>query len=1122
MNALFQPLEETDGFKELKSFVKNKKGSVNVTGCLESQKINLAAAMADGSGSLIICENELKARQAFEDMKLYDGDALLYPARDMVFYKAATQANPIAIGRMKAIRALIEQEKVTIITDAGGCMDFLLPFEVLKKSVISLAAGDETDMEGLIKNLADIGYERCAAVELPGQFSVRGGIVDIYDFTRDDPYRIEFWGDEVDSIRSFESVSQRSIEELDSIEIYPATEELGAERDDFYGKLNSSFIDYMPEDTIFFVDDPVRIKESAKAIYDEFINAVEGRLEAGTMQKNEVDRLMEPDKIFAGLKKKSCVVLSSINGTGDTSFKFSGGMDLAVRSVMSYNNRFDMLVKDLKSWKKAKYSVVLVCASRTRGRRMAQDLIDEGMNAFFSETADVDLKPAEIMVLYGNAAKGFEYPLEKFVLVTESDIFGQKKNKKKHEKKYDGKSIAGFSELSIGDYVVHEFHGLGIFRGIENINRDGTSKDYIKLEYAGGDVLYVQASQVSTLQKYGSSESHNSLKLNSLSSPEWKKTKSRVKRAVKDIAEELVKLYSERQNAKGYVYGEDTVWQKEFEEMFPFEETNDQLTAIEEIKHDMETPGIMDRIVCGDVGYGKTEIAIRAAFKAVQESKQVVVLVPTTILAQQHYLTFKQRMKDFPVKIDMLCRFRTQAQQKKTIAELKKGYVDIVIGTHRVLSKDVEYKDLGLLIVDEEQRFGVTHKEKIKQLKSKVDVLTLTATPIPRTLHMGLIGIRDMSVLEEPPASRQPIQTYVMQYEPEIVREAISRELARGGQVYYVFNRVVGIQEMAYRISQMIPEATVEYAHGQMKERELEGVMYRFINKEIDVLVSTTIIETGMDISNVNTMIIHDADRFGLSQLYQLRGRIGRADRTAYAFLMYRKDKLLKEEAEKRLSSIREFTQLGSGMKIAMRDLEIRGAGNLLGAQQSGHMVDVGYDLYCKMLSEAVREAKGDERDISSFETVIDIDTNAYISENYISNESQRLEMYKKIGLIETESDKDDILEELIDRFGSPGVSVQNLLRVALLKARAHRLYLTEVKQIAKEIKLTFYEEARINTQGFPELLEKYGGRLTLYPKKTPYMIYAMPIINKRKPNALEETEKLLDDFEALIGTESK
>lgn len=1117
MNVLFQPLEEVDGFKELRSLAGKKSGLIRVTGCIDSQKVNLAAALVPkGFSSLAVCENDLKAREMFEDWQLYDGNVLLYPARDMVFYKAAVRANPIARDRMKVIRALYEQKNVSIVTCTGGCMDFLLPFDVLKNNIITLETGKEADLQELSERLAYTGYERCAQVEMPGQFAVRGGIIDIYDLTQEYPYRIEFWGDEIDSIRSFDSESQRSIEELDFVEIFPATEEIGSDQEDFCKKLTVSFTDYLPDETVFFIDDPARVTENAKALSAEFYNAVTGRIEAGQMSADEAERMMKPEDMYAKFAKRCTFVLASINSSGDIPLKYIKTEDMTVRSVMSYNNQHEMLVKDLKSWKKSKYRVILLCASRTRGKRLAGDLLEEGLNVFFSEDKDRELHPAETMVLYGNARKGFEYPIEKFVLITESDMFGHKKKKRRNEKRYDGKSIAGFSQLSIGDYVVHEFHGLGIYKGIEKIVRDGTSKDYIKIEYAKGDVLYVQASQISTLQKYGSSKSHSSLKLNSLTNNEWKKTKSRVRSAVKDIAAELVKLYSERQNSKGYIYGPDTVWQTEFEEMFPFEETSDQLSAIEEIKHDMETPGIMDRILCGDVGYGKTEVAIRAAFKAVQESKQVVVLVPTTILAQQHYITFQQRMKDFPVRVDLLCRFRTPAQQKKTIADLKKGMVDIVIGTHRVLSKDVEYKDLGLLIVDEEQRFGVAHKEKIKQLKSKVDVLTLSATPIPRTLHMGLIGIRDMSVLEEPPASRLPIQTYVMEYDAEIVREAISRELARGGQVYYVFNRVAGIQEMAYRISKMMPEAVVEYAHGQMKERELEQVMYRFINGEIDVLVSTTIIETGMDISNVNTMIVHDADRFGLSQLYQLRGRIGRADRTAYAFLMYQRNKLLKEEAEKRLSAIREFTDLGSGIKIAMRDLEIRGAGNLLGAQQSGHMDDVGYDLYCKMLTEAVNEEKGIE-ETSSFDTVIDINVNAYIPDTYIANERQRLEVYKKIGTVENENDRDDMLEELIDRFGTPGENVQNLLTVSLLKAQAHRLYITEIKQIADELKLTFYEEAKINTEGIPKLVEKYGGRLKLYTKDSVYFIYSMPVINRKKPQALEELKSLIGDFSKYL-----
>jgi len=635
--------------------------------------------------------------------------------------------------------------------------------------------------------------------------------------------------------------------------------------------------------------------------------------------------------------------------------------------------------------------------------------------------------------------------------------------------------------------VVHENHGLGIYRGIEKVEVDHVVKDYMKIEYSGGSNLYIQATQLDVLQKYAGSDAKKP-KLNKLGSQEWNKTKSRVRGAVANIAKELVALYAARQEEQGYQYGPDTVWQREFEELFPFEETEDQTAAIEATKADMESPRIMDRLICGDVGYGKTEIAIRAAFKAVQENKQVVLLVPTTILAQQHYNTFVQRMKDFPVRIDLLCRFRTAAQQKKTLEDLKKGLVDILIGTHRVLSKDVEFKDLGLLVIDEEQRFGVAHKEKIKQLKQNVDVLTLTATPIPRTLHMSLVGIRDMSVLEEPPLDRVPIQTYVMEYDEEMVREAISRELARGGQVFYVYNRVNNIVDLTNRVAALVPEASVAFAHGQMKERELEQIMYSFINGEIDVLVSTTIIETGMDISNVNTIIIHDADQMGLSQLYQLRGRVGRTNRTAYAFLMYRRNKMLKEVAEKRLHAIREFTELGSGVKIAMRDLEIRGAGNLLGAEQHGHMEAVGYDLYCKMLSAAVKEAKGLKME-EDFETSIDLALDAFIPPGYIPNESQKLDIYKRIAGIENGEEAEDMLEELLDRFGEPPKSVQNLLAVAELKALAHKAYITEIKQTGDTIRMTLYEKARLQAEGIPALLKQYGNDLSFKLENNPYFL---------------------------------
>ena len=719
------------------------------------------------------------------------------------------------------------------------------------------------------------------------------------------------------------------------------------------------------------------------------------------------------------------------------------------------------------------------------------------------------IAPGEIMTAFGRMKRGFEYPMIKFVMITESDIFGQEKKKRRKKKEYSGKRIQSFSELSVGDYVVHENHGLGVYKGIEKITVDKVAKDYIKIEYAGNSTLYILPNQLDMLQKYAGADAHVP-KLNKIGGQEWNKTKTKVRGAVKNIAKDLVKLYAARQESAGYQCEPDTLWQREFEEMFPFEETEDQLLAIEAAKKDMESTKIMDRLICGDVGYGKTEIAIRIAFKAVQEGKQVVYLVPTTILAQQHYNTFVQRMKDFPVRVDLMCRFKTPAEQKKTITDLQKGLVDILIGTHRVLSDDIKFKDLGLLIIDEEQRFGVTHKEKIKKMKESVDVLTLTATPIPRTLHMSLIGIRDMSVLEEAPMDRMPIQTYVMEYNEEMVREAISREMARGGQVYYVYNRVNDIDEVTNRVAKLVPEANVAFAHGQMQERQLEKIMYGFINGEIDVLVSTTIIETGLDISNANTMIIHDADQMGLSQLYQLRGRVGRSNRTAYAFLMYKKNKMLKEVAEKRLHAIREFTDLGSGFKIAMRDLEIRGAGNLLGAEQHGHMQAVGYDLYCKMLGRSSERRKGNQA-AGGFRDRHRFGSECLYPTEFIPNEFQKLDVYKRIAAIESQEEYEDMMEELLDRFGDPPKAVQNLLMIANLKAMAHKAYIREIKQSGLSVKISMFERAKVNPAGFPPILEKFKNNLTMRLEETPYFMLSL---KGRKP---KETLDVLDTLEAVL-----
>ena len=1080
MKAFLTPLQGLAEFEQIKEKSKTNKGILQVSGCMESQKSHLMYGLSGiAPYRLILAEDERRAREIYEDYRFYDRKVYSYPAKDLLFFQADIHGNLLIRQRMKVIKALLEEKELTVVTSIDGCMDFLESLGKIKEQLIHYESDSTVDIEQLKNQLVALGYERVGQVEMPGQFSVRGGIVDIYCLTEENPWRIELWGDEIDSIRSFDPESQRSLENLEELTIYPAVEHIG-------DKDMVSFLDYFPEErTIIFLDEPNRLTEKGGAVEEEYRQSRMHREEKGSRNLPE-NWLCSFEQLQKELNKRNCISVCALEPK-QAGWKVREKFYLEVKSISAYNNSFELLVKDLHQYKKQGYRIALLSGSRTRAERLAKDLQEEGLAAFYGQDYDREICPGEIMVVYGHAKKGFEYPLIKFAVMTESDIFGQEQKKKK-KKNYSGSRIQDFAELSIGDFVVHEKHGLGIYRGIEKVEVDRIVKDYIKIEYRGGSNLYIPATQLDCLQKYSGADASKAPKLNKLGTQEWNKTKSKVRGAVKNIAKELVELYAVRQEKEGYVCGPDTVWQREFEEMFPYEETEDQLSAIEDAKRDMESTRIMDRLICGDVGYGKTEVALRAAFKEVQESRQVAYLAPTTILAQQIYNTFVQRMKEFPVRVELLCRFRTPAQQKKAIEDLKKGQVDVIIGTHRILSKDVQFKNLGLLIVDEEQRFGVTHKEKIKQLKKDVDVLTLTATPIPRTLHMSLIGIRDMSVLEEPPMDRMPIQTYVMEYDEETVREAINRELRRGGQVYYVYNRVTDIADVALRIAKLVPDARVDFAHGQMSERELENVMYSFVNGDIDVLVSTTIIETGLDISNVNTMIIHDSDRYGLSQLYQLRGRIGRSNRTAYAFLMYRKNVMLKETAEKRLAAIREYTDLGSGFKIEMRDLELRGAGNLLGAQQHGHMNAVGYDLYCKMLNEAVKEAKGIHT-MEDFETSVDLNVDAYIPDSYISNEFQKLDIYKRIAGIETQQDYDDMLEELLDRFGEPGKAVLNLLAIAKLKAIAHQGYVTEIKQTGKTVRFTLYEKARLNTEGFPALMQKYRRGLQFKNEQEPKFI---------------------------------
>ena len=1176
MKTFMEPLEELKEYNSIRQDLTLKETPIHVAGCIDSQKCHLISGLSKNyKWKLIITYNDLKAKEIYEDYKLYSKNVWLYPAKDVIFYSADIRGNAIVKDRLNVLKQLIEAEEATIITTIDAGLDRILPLEYIRNRILTIEMATSIDLEKLKVELVHLGYERCGQVGGPGEFAIRGGIIDIFPLTEECPYRIELWDDEVDTIRMFDISSQRSIENVESVSIYPAAEIIldeqvmldGVQRLDeetkayvhalraqmkteeahrikqiveefkesletyngaigidsyikyFYDNTVSIFDYFTNNESVIFLDEPNRLIEKGEAVDLEFRESMIGRIEKGYILPSQVDVIFPYKSIIAKFNTMKSVLLSTMDYKL-TSFACRRKYDFSVKSVNPYNNNFDILVEDLKKWKSKGYRVILLSNSSTRAKRLSEDLGENELIAFYSEDLDRVLKPGEIMVARGYVHRGFEYPLIKLVIISEGDIFGAEKKKRRKKKSYEGSKIQNFSDLNVGDYVVHENHGLGIYRGIEKIEVDHVTKDYIKIEYAAGGVLYILATGLDVIQKYAGAEAKKP-KLNKLNSVEWKNTKTKVKGAVKEIAKELVELYAKRQEKQGYQFGPDTVWQQEFEEMFPYEETDDQLTAIEATKADMESRKIMDRLICGDVGYGKTEVAIRAAFKAVSDGKQVVFLVPTTILAQQHYNTFVQHMMDFPISIDMMSRFKSATELKKVAEKVKKGSVDILIGTHRVLSKDVQFKNLGLLIVDEEQRFGVTHKEKIKQMKNDVDVLTLSATPIPRTMHMSLIGIRDMSVLEEPPVDRMPIQTYVLEHNEEIIREAINRELARGGQVYYVYNRVNGIDEVANMVARLVPDANVAFAHGQMNERELEKIMFDYINGDIDVLVSTTIIETGLDISNANTMIIDEADKLGLSQLYQLRGRVGRSNRTSYAFLMYKRDKMLKEIAEKRLQAIKEFTELGSGFKIAMRDLEIRGAGNLLGAKQHGHMEAVGYDLYCKMLNDAVKALKGETNEEDTFDTTVDLDIDAFIPPTYIRNEFLKLEMYKRVAEIESENEFLDMQDEMLDRFGDIPNSVNNLLNIALLKAIAHKSFVTQIVHKELEVKIVMYNKAKISVQGIPSVVEKFKPQLTFVPDANPYFVWKIKERSKTGKidvNALFDVlKKILIELQGLI-----
>ena len=1045
--------------------------------------------------TLFIANSDLEAKKVYNELRFYTKDKVEYLNTDEIyFYHLDAKDRNEEAKKLRVLLKLAKKQKTILVTSIDALLKKYIPKDVLLDNILTYKVGDIIDLDALSEKLVKLGYERVSRIEGLGQFSIRGGIIDVYSLEYTHPIRIELFDDEIDSIRTFDVFSQKSIEKIKKVVITPSREFIypedtslavkkikqetnqytdddvfnnmdnianktyfqGVENyiDYLYEDTNKSLFTYLPDNAIIVVNDISRLKERCQNYLNEFKDNYKLNLERGLAIKNQGNLLYTYEDLPFLIDDKK-LIINSLLPKPVNDFSVTNVINFESREIPTYNSKMNVLAEDLNRLRYNGYKVILAVNSSDRCKKLHEDLFNLGLEATISKSRNIEIKSSQIVIIPANISKGFEYKSIKFQVITDNEIIGvNKKTSKKSKKKKnkDDQKIESFLDLKIGDYVVHENSGIGRYTGIEQILVDGVKKDYLKIIYQGGDNLYVPIDQMDKVQKYIGAEAQK-VKLNKLGTNEWTKAKAKVKREIEDMTKDLVELYAKREKIKGYKFSKDTVWQKEFESLFPYEETEDQLKAIKETKKDMESSKVMDRLVCGDVGYGKTEVAIRAAFKACMDQKQVAILVPTTILAQQHYNTFKERFENYPIRVEVLSRFKTAKQQREIINDAKKGLVDILIGTHRIISNDINLPNLGLVVIDEEQRFGVKHKESLKKFKNTVDVLTLSATPIPRTLHMSLSGIRDMSVIEEPPQERHPVITYVAEAKESIIQDEIEREIARGGQVFFVYNRVEHIEEMASMIQKLVPDAKVAVAHGRMTSKTLENIILAFLNKEYDVLVCTTIIETGMDISNANTMIIYDADKMGLAQLYQLRGRVGRSSRQGYAYLMYEKDKVLSEVAEKRLKAIREFTEFGSGFKIAMRDLEIRGAGNILGAQQHGHMAVIGYDLYVKMLNEAIKKVKGEPIE-EEIDVEINLAVNAYIPNSYIEEEADKIEMYKKIASIENKDDMEEIREELVDRFSDLPRSVETLLYIAYIKSMCKKLKIEKIIQNKNEISL--------------------------------------------------------------------
>lgn len=1065
---------------------------------------------------LVVTHNLYQAQKVYEDLLhlLPEKDVFLYPVNDLVATEVGIASPELKAQRIEVLNYWSQHTGGVVVTPLAGIRKLLPPKARWEQTQLPFQMGIDIDVDHYLKRLVELGYERASMVSAPGEFSVRGGIIDIYPLTEELPVRIELFDTEIDSIRTFTIEDQRSQEQLKEISIGPATEiivnqnevaqgieELEAQLAStlqqvknaalkatltenikgeieqlrqgqllenmfkylsFFYESPASLLDYLPEGGLVIFDETTRIQETSDQLETEEAEWITELLGQGQIVR-DVQLSHKLPSLIQRVKHQFLYLSLFLKHVSYTSPQ--NIINISCKQMQQFYGQMNLLKSEIERWKNANYTVVLLGADKERVKKLEGVLADYDIDSSILD-GNGQLVPGLVQIIEGDLQMGFELPMQKLAVLTEEELFKKRvKKSKRRQKLSNAERIKSYSELNVGDYVVHVNHGIGRYLGMETLEINGNHKDYIHIKYEGSDKLYVPVEQIDQVQKYVGSEGKEP-KVYKLGGNDWKKVKRKVESSVQDIADDLIKLYAEREASKGYAFSPDGDLQREFETAFPYQETEDQLRSVQEIKKDMEHERPMDRLLCGDVGYGKTEVAIRAAFKAVTDGKQVAILVPTTILAQQHYETIRERFQDYPINIGLLSRFRSRKQQQETIKGLKNGTVDVVIGTHRLLSKDVIYKDLGLLVIDEEQRFGVTHKEKIKQMKANVDVLTLTATPIPRTLHMSMLGVRDLSVIETPPENRFPVQTYVVEYNPVLVREAIERELARDGQVYFLYNRVEDIERKAEEISMLVPDARVTYAHGKMNETELEAVILSFLEGEYDVIVSTTIIETGVDIPNVNTLIVNNADKMGLSQLYQLRGRVGRSNRVAYAYFTYHKDKVLTEVAEKRLQAIKEFTELGSGFKIAMRDLSIRGAGNLLGAQQHGFIDSVGFDLYSQMLKEAIEERRGSDGESVKFNVEMNLDLDAYIPDQYITDGRLKIEMYKRFRGIEALEDIQELQDEMIDRFGEYPAEVEYLFKVAETKVYAMQNLVESILQSKQEISILLSEEASSTVDG--------------------------------------------------------